>query len=407
VALAGEDGSVVYRYKDVSGTGIEAGTGATIGLEDAHGTDAYQYSYNSAAIADGTAIRFRATKSGVVRGRITDGNDGLGVGGATVTVGGTEVTTTGDGSYVAQIPPGTVPVTVSAPGYESASGSATVTAMAVASFDAVLRTANVTVTPGELEVVVPPGQSRTRTLALKNTGALGSPYSISENPDVPWLSVTGGSGSLASGGSATATVTVSAAGLSPGTFQTASLTLTSASGRALTRTITVRIVVPAFQSAIDAGSSTGHTDLLGDGWTPDRAYKAGSCGYLGTSAVLTTKKAIAKATDQARYASARQNMYEYRCDGLPSGAYSLELNFAELKAAKPNTRVFDVLAEGTEVLPSLDLALEAGSFTAVDRTYLVQVTDGQLNVRFITHKGFGKPLVNAIRITQRPDKTIP
>ncbi|MDQ1656828.1 MAG: hypothetical protein QOD41_1911 [Cryptosporangiaceae bacterium] len=407
VALAGEDGSVVYRYKDVTGAGIEAGSGATIGVEDATGTGAYQYSYNSAAIADGTAIRFRATKSGVVRGRITDGNDGLGVGGATVTVGSVAVTTTAEGYYVAQIPPGSVPVTVSAPGYESASGSVTVAALGVSPFDAVLRTANVTVTPSELEVVVPPGQTRTRTLALKNTGALGTPYAVTETPDLGWLSVSGGSGSLASGSTATATVTVSAAGMSPGTFQTGSLTVTSQSGRALTRTITVRIVVPAFQSAIDSGATTGHTDLLGDGWTPDRAYQTGSCGYLGTSGVLSTSKAIAKATDQARYATARQNMYEYRCDGLPSGTYTLELNFAELKAAKPNTRVFDVLAEGTQVLPSLDLALEAGSFTAVDRTYLVKVTDGQFNVRFITHTGFGKPLVNAIRITQRPDKTAP
>jgi len=32
------------------------------------------------------------------------------------------------------------------------------------------------------------------------------------------------------------------------------------------------------------------------------------------------------------------------------------------------------------------------------------VTDGQLNVRFITHRGFGKPIVNGLRVTHRPDK---
>jgi hypothetical protein len=131
-----------------------------------------------------------------------------------------------------------------------------------------------------------------------------------------------------------------------------------------------------------------------------RRWRALTIGVVGGLALATAAPAsAAPPASTAPPASAAPS-----ANGLPSGVYSLELNFAELKAAKPNTRVFDVLAEGAEVLPSLDLALEAGSFTAVDRTYLVKVTDGQFNVRFVTHNGFGKPLVNAIRITQRPDK---
>jgi hypothetical protein len=98
-------------------------------------------------------------------------------------------------------------------------------------------------------------------------------------------------------------------------------------------------------------------------------------------------------------------MYEYRYDNVPNGVYTVELNFAELGDTKPNKRVFDVLIEGAEVLPSLDIALEAGSYAAVKRTYQVTVADGQLNVRFVAHSGYGKPLVNAIRVTDRPDKT--
>ena len=33
---------------------------------------------------------------------------------------------------------------------------------------------------------------------------------------------------------------------------------------------------------------------------------------------------------------------------------------------------------------------------------LVTVTDGVLNVRFVTHTGFGKPLLNTLRVTDRP-----
>ncbi|WP_251054227.1 malectin domain-containing carbohydrate-binding protein [Streptomyces sp. ISL-66] len=97
--------------------------------------------------------------------------------------------------------------------------------------------------------------------------------------------------------------------------------------------------------------------------------------------------------------------YEYRFDNVPNGTYTVELGFAELSSTKPNKRVFDVLAEGTQVLPSLDISLEAGAYTALTRTYTVTVTDGALNVRFVTHSGYGKPLLNTLRVTDRPDKS--
>jgi hypothetical protein len=92
-----------------------------------------------------------------------------------------------------------------------------------------------------------------------------------------------------------------------------------------------------------------------------------------------------------------------RVDGLADGSYTVELDFAEVRRQSPDKRVFDVLLEGQEVLPSLDVAGEVGSFAALTRTYTVQVTDGQLNVRFVTHKGYGQPILNAVRVTNRPD----
>lgn len=52
-------------------------------------------------------------------------------------------------------------------------------------------------------------------------------------------------------------------------------------------------------------------------------------------------------------------------------------------------------------VPNLDLALEAGVRTAHDRIFLVRVTDGQLDLRFVANSG--KTLVNSIRVTDRPD----
>ncbi len=57
------------------------------------------------------------------------------------------------------------------------------------------------------------------------------------------------------------------------------------------------------------------------------------------------------------------------------------------------------------MLPSLDVSLEAGTYKALTRTYTVTVTDGVLNIRFVTHKGYGKPLLNTLRVTDRPDRS--
>lgn len=194
------------------------------------------------------------------------------------------------------------------------------------------------------------------------------------------------------------------AGLAPGTVLTTDLKITSASGRAPVLTVPVKVVVPRYQAALDAGSDRAATDVAGDTWSPDRKYTPGSYGYQGSSSVQSTGRTIAGTQDQRLFRSAREGMYEYRFDNVPNGTYTVELGFAELSSARPDKRVFDVLAEGTQVLPSLDISLEAGTYTALSKTYTVKVTDGVLDVRFVTHNGYGKPLVSTLRVTDRPDK---
>ena len=64
-----------------------------------------------------------------------------------------------------------------------------------------------------------------------------------------------------------------------------------------------------------------------------------------------------------------------------------------------------MIVEGQLVLPALDVALEVGSFHADDHVAFVRVTDGQLNLRLVARKGFGQPIVNAVRVSERPDRT--
>lgn len=174
----------------------------------------------------------------------------------------------------------------------------------------------------------------------------------------------------------------------------------SDSGRSPEIKVPVTLVVPGYQQALDSGAGSSSTDTNGDSWQPDRPF-TGSSGYLGTSKTTSTRQKISGTQDPQRFTTAREGMYEYRFGNVPNGVYTVELDFAELSSTRPTARVFDVIAERTEVEPSLDIAREAGSYKALQRTYTVEVADGELNVRFVSGKG--RTLVNSIRVTERPD----
>ncbi|MGH3713529.1 MAG: S8 family serine peptidase [Micromonosporaceae bacterium] len=412
-AAISETGEITYRYADIDGAGREAGDAASIGLENAAGTVGFEYAYNAAAVASGTALRF-TTDAGVAVGTVTDANDGEPLAGAAVSVasGGTVVDTavTGaDGGYLVQLPAGDYQVTVAKEHYESAAAAITVASAAVVEHASSLRTARVAASVPQLEIVTPAGEGRRRTVTLTNTGGLGTDYTVAEADssgaaaDVPWLAVTDGAGSLAPGAARGFTLTVDASALAAHSYLRAQVLVRSASGRRPTVAIPVTIVAPGYQTALDTGGAGAGPDSDGDRWSTDRRYAAGSCGYVGESHQLSTKKGIAGTADDARYQSLREGMTEYRFDGLADGVYTVELEFAELRTQSPGSRLFDVHLEGAEVLRRFDIAGQGGSFTAVRRTFTVTVTDGQLNVQFFTYRGFGLPVVNAIRVTDRPD----
>jgi hypothetical protein len=199
-------------------------------------------------------------------------------------------------------------------------------------------------------------------------------------------------------------VTVDTHGLAPGVYS-ASLFLQSNSGRNPSIRIPVSLVVPSYQVAANSGGGS-YTDSNGDGWSRDQAFTPGSWGYLGQSRAVSSRHAISGTVDDPLYQNLRENAYEYRFDGLAPGVYQIELRFAELAPTQPNSHLFDVIIENNLALSALDIAAEVGSFAADDKSFFVNVTDGQLNVRFITRRGFGQPIVNAVRVTSRPDHSM-
>ncbi|MFI1012172.1 S8 family serine peptidase [Streptomyces sp. NPDC020965] len=410
-AVLSEDGTASFHYKDVSGAGFENGSSATIGAENATGTDALLYSYNEATVRDGASIHLRTTKSAIVAGTVTDANDGKAVAGASVavTAGGAGVgsdTVTADGGYLAQVPaPADYDLTLSAPAYAPVSGRQGLKPGETGVLDAALTTGRVAADTSRLTVIAPAGQQRARAITLVNTGS-ATPFTVAEKDGKGWITAAPGSGELAAGGSQEVRLSIDTTGAAPGSVLTGTLAVTSRSGRAPVIDIPVSVVVPAYQRAVDSGATRSVVDPLGDTWTADQAYTVGGHGYLGSSTRQSISRPVVgvpATSDPVLYRTARQGMYEYRFDALPPGTYRVELGFAEPATNRPTQRVFDVMAEGIQFVPNLDLALEAGVRTAHDRSFTVTVTDGQLNLRFVANSG--KTLVNSIKVTERPDLT--
>ncbi|MEU4836221.1 S8 family serine peptidase [Streptosporangium sp. NPDC023615] len=404
-ALLGENGSIGYRYDSVDGE-RDAGIGATIGVENATGTDALQYSFNAAALSDGQSLTFATSRHGLLTGTVTDANDGRPLAGATVKVGDVvTLTTAEDGTFLGQVPMGDYRVEISKENYGTFIQEVTVTAGAVTRADTALATGRVTASVAELTLVQPADSTRSGTVELSNLG-VATDYTVVTEPAQGWLGVTPTSGRLVTGGSQTLTVTASSAGVQPGTVRTGKLLVRSASGRDPQIEIVVTLVVPRHQVAVEVGGTREVVDAAGDRWSADRKYATGGHGYVGTSTrTNTTSRAIAGTTEQALFRSVREGMLEYRFDQVPAGTYTVELGFAETRGKREGQRVFDVIVEGQLAVPALDLALETGAHTATTRQYTVRVTDGQLNVRFA--KRAGDTVLSAVRISERPDRAVP
>ena len=147
--------------------------------------------------------------------------------------------------------------------------------------------------------------------------------------------------------------------------------------------------------AVNCGGPA-YVDKDGFTWAADQPYTPGSWGYNGGSASSSTV-AIAGTQDQALYQSERYNMTSYQFD-VPSGLYRIELGFAEIyQYASANQRIFDVVIEGTPVISGLDLYVDAGPYTAYNRSFEVPITDGQATIEFIARKGAAK--ISSIRVS--------
>ena len=129
----------------------------------------------------------------------------------------------------------------------------------------------------------------------------------------------------------------------------------------------------------------------------------GDWGYLQDNGTNSTRRNISGTQEDMIYRSQRNDPYAYRFEGLPPGMYKVDLKFAELEGYGPGERLFDVIIQNKLVLPAHDIAYNVGEYAADNHGFFFMVTAGRLDIRFIPRARYGDPVVNAVRVTHRPD----
>jgi subtilisin family serine protease len=177
-----EDGTIDVLYGGDNPAATD-GRRATIGLEDADGTDALMFGFRDSVAEPGTAWRYTVAPTGTVTGTVTDLNDGEPIAGATVTAspGDHTAVTAEDGTYSLKLLPGTYAVGASMTPYVAAETTGvTVTTGMDTVVDFALAAPVAVVTPTTLSESVDFAEVATPTLTIENTGSAPLTWELRE-----------------------------------------------------------------------------------------------------------------------------------------------------------------------------------------------------------------------------------
>jgi hypothetical protein len=181
-----ENGRIQTQYRNIGEGPLENGSSATIGLENESGTDAFQYSYNQPVLYDNLAVLYSFPPSAFVEGVITDSNDGLPIGGASVRafqdgrlvrLGKTDEV----GYYRMLLPLGDYELRAGKWYYPRETGNVVLDEeFEVLTQDFVLQTARVEPQPAFLDISMLPDSQRRFTVEIANTGTLPGNWHLLE-----------------------------------------------------------------------------------------------------------------------------------------------------------------------------------------------------------------------------------
>lgn len=179
----------------------------------------------------------------------------------------------------------------------------------------------------------------------------------------------------------------------PGSYE---LSLTSANGLEQDMdSLTVLVhAVSNIVHAINCGQTGGpYSAINGITYSTD-AY------FIGGGPDVFPGNAVARTGDDAlyNYARSKNATFSGYAIPVPNGSYTVHLQFAETYWSGIDERVFDTELEGALVIDNLDLVAEGGIWVAYDRSFVVTVSDGTLNIDFTASEN--NPLLNAIVVVR-------
>jgi hypothetical protein len=231
-----------------------------------------------------------------------------------------------------------------------------------------------------------------QTVTISNSG--GGTLNWTTSNTQPWLVL----GSASGTGTAVVAVQAVTGNLAAGTYND-TITISAAGANPATKTVAVTFTVSQATQPPPAGTQplisincggSAFTGADGTSWTADQYYTGGDLAYTGYS--------IAGTQDLALYRQARRGLYGDFSYTIPvaNGSYTLKLKFAEIEFGGKGQRVFNVNVNGAPVLTNFDIAADAGTLTADDKTFPVAVANGAIQIDIIGAVGHG--LLNAIQV---------
>ena len=160
--------------------------------------------------------------------------------------------------------------------------------------------------------------------------------------------------------------------------------------------------------AIRINSGGPQITYNGEVFEKDRAYGGDSKSFKNSQIADIKKTDRDELYRTERSTLSGKNSFTYAIS-LPNGSYTIKLHFAEIywgatggEAAGPADRVFDVTIENQKKLTNFNIYDEAGSMTALVKTFTVTVTDGTMNLGFKSSKD--QPKLAALEILGEDDQ---
>ena len=144
-------------------------------------------------------------------------------------------------------------------------------------------------------------------------------------------------------------------------------------------TIDLTLLKSILPIRINCGSTTPFTDAKGQVWAADYGYSSGTQTYSdGQAQIRNTTPDMWPLYQSSRYRYTGES-FNYRFT-VPNGQYRVTLKWAEYRSDNQGMRM-DVVVERNKFLKNFDPVTLAGDVrVAYDQSFIVPVTDGELNI---------------------------